>query len=89
MTLESLIIWLAIGLVAGWLASAVVGGGYGLIGDIFVGIIGSFVGGYLFRVLGIRLPITGIVGTIVVAFVGAVVLLLLVRGFRQITSRRR
>lgn len=79
MTLETLLIWAVIGLIAGWLASAVVGGGYGLIGDIVIGVVGAFLGGWLFRALGISRPDGGIVGTIIVAFVGAVVLLLLLR----------
>ncbi len=69
-----------VGLVAGLLASLVMGGiGYGILGDIVVGIIGAFLGGWLFTVLAIRMPIGGIAGTILVAFVGAVVLLLVLR----------
>lgn len=75
--------WIIVGLVAGLLASSVVGGiGAGLIGDILVGIVGAFIGGWLFSTLGIGLPIAGIPGTILVAFVGAVVLLLLFRLLR-------
>lgn len=79
MTLSMFLIWVAIGLIAGWLASAVVGGGYGLVGDIVVGIVGSFLGGIIFGQLHIAVPFAGIAGTIFVAFVGAVVLLLLLR----------
>ncbi len=79
MTLEAILIWAVIGLVAGWLASAVVGGGYGLVGDIIVGIVGAFLGGIIFRALGAGEPFGGIAGTIFVAFIGAVVLLLLLR----------
>lgn len=79
MTLETILVWAIIGLIAGWLASAVVGGGYGVLGDIIVGIVGAFLGGWLFRALGVSRPEGGIVGTIIVAFVGAVVLLLLLR----------
>ncbi|MDB5758842.1 MAG: hypothetical protein JWM30_2131, partial [Burkholderia sp.] len=44
------LIWfLLVGLIAGWLASAIVGGGFGLIGDIVIGVVGAFLGGYLFR----------------------------------------
>jgi uncharacterized membrane protein YeaQ/YmgE (transglycosylase-associated protein family) len=85
MTLETIVIWIIVGLVAGVLASAVVGSGLGLLGDIIVGIIGAFVGGWLFRAIGISLPIGGVIGTIVVAFVGAVLLLLLIRLFRRAT----
>ena len=78
-----ILIWLIIGLVAGVLASFVVGGGFGLLGDIVVGILGAFVGGWLFRQLGWSTPFPGIVGTIFVAFIGAIVLLLLLRLIRR------
>ena len=71
--------WLIVGLVAGVLASFVMGGGYGLIGDIVIGIVGAFVGGWLFRQLGVSSPISGLGGTIFVAFIGAIVLLFLLR----------
>jgi uncharacterized membrane protein YeaQ/YmgE (transglycosylase-associated protein family) len=87
MTIETFLIWIAIGLVAGWLASAVVGGGYGVIGDIVVGVVGAFLGGFIFRGLHIGVPFGGIPGTIFVAFIGAVVLLLLLRLIRRGTSR--
>jgi uncharacterized membrane protein YeaQ/YmgE (transglycosylase-associated protein family) len=79
MTVETLLLWLVIGLIAGWLASAVVGGGYGLVGDIVVGVVGAFLGGYLFRATGAASPFGGLPGTIFIAFIGAVVLLLLLR----------
>ena len=88
MTIETILIWCAIGLVAGWLASAVVGGGYGVIGDIIVGIVGSFLGGFIFRALNIGTPFHGYAGTIFVAFVGAIVLLLLLRLVRRGSTRR-
>ena len=74
-----LLIWLVVGLIAGWAAGQFMkGGGFGLIGDIVVGIIGAFIGGILF---GFLMPGTtvGIVGSIVVAFVGAVILIALLR----------
>ena len=74
--------WIIVGLVAGVLASFVVGGGFGLLGDIIVGIIGAFVGGWLFRQMGWGSP-GGLVGTIFVAFIGSVVLLLLLRLIRR------
>jgi uncharacterized membrane protein YeaQ/YmgE (transglycosylase-associated protein family) len=83
MTLETLVIWLLVGLVSGWLASLVVGGGMGIVGDIVVGIVGAFIGGWLFQTLHWRVPIGGLGGTILVAFVGAVILLLLLRLFRR------
>ena len=79
MTASTLILWVVVGLIAGWLASAVVGGGYGVVGDIIVGIVGSFLGGFIFSQLHIAVPFAGIAGTIFVAFVGAVALLLLLR----------
>ena len=79
MTASTLMLWVAIGLIAGWLASAVVGGGYGVVGDIVVGVVGSFLGGFIFSQLDIAVPFAGIAGTIFVAFVGAVALLLLLR----------
>ena len=79
--------WIIVGLVAGVLASFVVGGGLGLIGDIIVGILGAFVGGWLFARLGVSTPFGGLAGTIFTAFVGAVVLLFLIRLLRR--GRRR
>ena len=74
--------WLIVGLVAGVLASLVMGGsGYGLIGDIIIGIIGAFVGGWLFRTLGTSSPCGGLGGVIFVAFIGAVVLFLIQNEF--------
>jgi len=76
-----LIAWLVVGLVAGWLAGQFMrGGGYGLVGDIVVGIIGAFIGGFVFSLL---LPgsSAGLIGSIVVAFVGAVILIALLRAF--------
>lgn len=71
-----LVTWLIVGLVAGVLAGLLVGG-VGLIGDIIVGIVGAFVGGWIFQQLGVTTPFSGLAGTIFTAFVGAVVLLFL------------
>jgi uncharacterized membrane protein YeaQ/YmgE (transglycosylase-associated protein family) len=85
-----IITWIVVGLVAGLLASSVVGGiGYGLLGDIIVGIIGAVIGGWLFATLGVSLPYGGIAATITVAFIGAVVLLLLIRALRPGANIRR
>jgi len=70
--------WLIVGLIAGVLAGLVVGG-YGLLADIVVGIVGAFVGGFIFRHAGWHTPFTGLAGTIFVAFIGAVVLLVILR----------
>ncbi|MCY1015836.1 GlsB/YeaQ/YmgE family stress response membrane protein [Pyxidicoccus sp. MSG2] len=88
MGLETILLWAVIGLIAGWLASAVVGGGYGVIGDIVVGVVGAFLGGFIFRALGTGAPFGGLAGTIFVAFIGAVVLLLVLRLIRSSTVRR-
>ena len=87
MSAQTIVIWIAIGLAAGWLASLVVGGGYGVVGDIVLGIVGAFLGGLIFRALHLRLPFRGLASTIFVAFVGAVVLLLLMRLVRRISAR--
>ncbi len=74
------LLWfLIIGLVAGWLAGMLVkGGGFGLIGDLVVGVVGAFLGGFLFGALGISGG-GGFIGSLVVATIGAVVLLFIVR----------
>jgi uncharacterized membrane protein YeaQ/YmgE (transglycosylase-associated protein family) len=79
---------LIVGLIAGVLASLVVGG-YGLLADIVVGIVGAFVGGWIFARAGWHAPFAGIAGTIAVAFVGAVILLLLLHLVHSATYRRR
>jgi uncharacterized membrane protein YeaQ/YmgE (transglycosylase-associated protein family) len=84
-----IITWLIVGLVAGLLASFAVGGtGYGILGDIVVGIVGAFVGGMLFRSAGWHTPFAGLAGIIFVAFIGAVILLLLLHAVRRTTTRR-
>jgi uncharacterized membrane protein YeaQ/YmgE (transglycosylase-associated protein family) len=78
-----LLTWIIVGLVAGVLASLVMGGtGYGIIGDIIIGIVGAFIGGWLFRQLGVASPMGGLAGVIFVAFVGAVVLIFILRLIR-------
>ena len=88
MSLETLLLWIVIGLVAGWLASVVVGGGYGLVGDIIIGVVGSFIGGLIFRGLHIHAPFHGLASTIFVAFIGAVALLIIIRLVRSAGARR-
>jgi uncharacterized membrane protein YeaQ/YmgE (transglycosylase-associated protein family) len=88
MTAESLLVWIVVGLIAGWLASAVVGGGYGVVGDIIVGVVGAFIGGMVFRAFDVTSPFGGIAGTILVAFVGAVILLLILRAIHSLGRRR-
>lgn len=77
MSLESLIIFLAIGAVAGWIAGLLMkGGGFGLIGNIIVGVVGAVIGGWLFGVLGIAT--SGLLGSLITAVAGAAVLLFVV-----------
>lgn len=79
MSAELILIWVLVGAVAGWLAGMIVkGGGFGLLGDIVVGIIGAFVGGWLLMQLGVTIGV-GIVSVIATATIGAVALLLLLR----------
>lgn len=79
-TLTGVIWWLVVGLIAGVLASLVMrGGGYGIVGDIIVGLIGAFVGGFLMSLVG--LGGGGFVWTVFVAFIGACILIALLRAF--------
>jgi uncharacterized membrane protein YeaQ/YmgE (transglycosylase-associated protein family) len=94
LTNESLLVVLLVGIAAGWLAGLVVrGGGFGLIGDLIIGVIGAFIGDWLLPRLNIHLG-TGIVALIVNATIGAIVLLLIVRlvsgggRFRRFGRRR-
>ena len=83
MNSHSLIAWLVIGAIAGWLAGTFVkGGGFGLIGDIVVGIIGAFIGSWLAGVLHIHVG-SGWISTIITAAVGAVLLLVIFRAVRR------
>ena len=78
-----LLTWLIVGLIAGVLASLLVGSAGGVIVDIVIGVVGAFIGGWIFQAAGWHTPFTGLAGTVFVAFVGAVVLLVvlhLIRG---------
>jgi uncharacterized membrane protein YeaQ/YmgE (transglycosylase-associated protein family) len=81
MDITSLIIFLLVGLIAGWLAGKLVrGGGYGLLGDMVIGVIGAIIGGFLLPKVGLSHIVTiAILNQIVVATIGAVILLLLLR----------
>lgn len=75
--------WIIVGLVAGWLAGKVMkGGGYGVLVDIILGMLGSIVGGWLFGLLGLW-PGGGILASIIVAFVGAIILIAISRALRR------
>lgn len=74
--------FLLIGLVAGWLAGQIMkGGGYGLVGDLCLGVVGALLGGFLFGLLGIQA--SGLVGSLITATVGAIVFIALLRYFRR------
>jgi uncharacterized membrane protein YeaQ/YmgE (transglycosylase-associated protein family) len=76
---ESLLVILIVGIIAGWLAGVIVrGGGFGLIGDLLIGIVGAFIGTWLLTQFHVNLG-TGIVRAIINATIGAVVLLLILR----------
>ena len=75
--------FLIVGLIAGWLAGLVMkGGGYGVVGDMIVGVIGALLGGWLFGQLGISAG-GGLIGAIIVAFIGAVILIFLLRVIKR------
>lgn len=83
MGITNLLIFLAIGAVSGWLAGVFMkGGGYGLIGDIILGIVGAIIGGYVFGILGISAG--GLFGAIITAVVGAMLLIALIRLIKRV-----
>jgi uncharacterized membrane protein YeaQ/YmgE (transglycosylase-associated protein family) len=82
MNAEAIIIVVLVGLVAGWLAGLIWrGAGFGLIGNVLVGIVGSFIGSFLFGILHIRFY--GIIGSIVAALIGALILLFIIGKVRR------
>jgi uncharacterized membrane protein YeaQ/YmgE (transglycosylase-associated protein family) len=82
MTLESIIIFLVVGAIVGWLAGVIWRGfGFGIIGNMIVGIVGAFIGGFLFRLAGIYFY--GIAGLIISALVGALILLFIIKLIRR------
>ena len=82
MSNESLLVILVVGVVAGWLAGKIVQGtGFGIIGDLIIGVVGAFIGGWLLPQLGIQLG-AGIVSAIINATIGAVLLLFVLRLLR-------
>jgi uncharacterized membrane protein YeaQ/YmgE (transglycosylase-associated protein family) len=83
MDLQSLLIFIVVGVVAGWLAGQLVrGGGFGLVGDLVVGVIGALIAGWLFPRLGVSLG-SGIVGAIISSAIGAIILLVIIRLVRR------
>jgi uncharacterized membrane protein YeaQ/YmgE (transglycosylase-associated protein family) len=86
MTLEAIVVWVIVGAIAGWLASLVMGTNrsQGLLADIIVGVVGGVIGGFALSALGVGGAVTGInLGSIVVAFIGAVILIALLRLFSR------
>jgi uncharacterized membrane protein YeaQ/YmgE (transglycosylase-associated protein family) len=80
--LTAIIVWLVVGAVAGWLAGQIVKGhGFGLVGNIVVGIVGAFIAGWLLPTLGLGIP--GILGSIIYAAIGAVILLFVIGLFKR------
>ena len=73
-------VWfIIVGLVAGWLAGVIMkGGGFGVVGDIVVGVIGALLGGWLFSTMGVSAG-GGLLGAIIVALIGAIILIFLLR----------
>ncbi len=81
----NIIAWIVVGAIAGWLAGLMMRSRMGLLGDIIVGIIGAFIGGFVLNLIpGVDAGMSGInVGSILTAFVGAVILLAIVRAFNR------
>ncbi len=85
--LESLLVFLMIGLIAGWLAGVFFkGSGFGVLGDIILGVIGAEIGGWIFGKLGISTY--GFLGAVIMAFVGALTLLAMIKLVRNLGSTR-
>ncbi|MGN6193032.1 MAG: GlsB/YeaQ/YmgE family stress response membrane protein [Rhodanobacteraceae bacterium] len=83
MGIESIIVWLIVGAIAGWLAGLIVrGGGFGLLGNIVVGIIGAVVAGWLLPQLGINLG-TGVIRAIINAAIGGIIVLVILSLIRR------
>ena len=80
--LSGLIWWIVVGLIAGWLAGKVMkGGGYGVVMDIVLGIAGAILGGWVFGLQGLHAG--GLIGSIVVAFIGAVILVWIIHQIKK------
>jgi uncharacterized membrane protein YeaQ/YmgE (transglycosylase-associated protein family) len=79
----SFVWFILVGLIAGWLAGVLMkGGGFGVIGDIIVGILGALIGGFVFSSFGVSAG-GGMLGSIIVATIGAVILIFLLRLIRR------
>lgn len=83
MTIESLLIFLIVGAIAGWLAGVIVKGrGLGLLGNIVIGIVGAFLAGWLLPQLGLYIG-GGLIGAIINAMIGAIILLVIIMAVRR------
>ncbi|OGO05528.1 MAG: transglycosylase [Chloroflexi bacterium RBG_13_56_8] len=81
--MPNFLLFLVIGLIAGWLASRIMRAApFGLVGDLIVGVVGAFIGGWIFDLLGISAG--GILGSLVTALVGAIVLLYVLRLIKRV-----
>ncbi len=84
MGIDSIIVWLVVGAIAGWLAGLIVkGGGFGLLGNIVIGIIGAVVAGWLLPTLGIHLG-TGIIAAIIDSAIGGVIVLVIISLIKRV-----
>ena len=86
-SLTAVLWWLVVGLIAGFLASMVMrGGGYGIVGDIVVGLVGALLGGFLASLIG--LGSSGFIGTIIIAFIGACILIAILHAVSRSYPRK-
>ncbi len=86
LTLNQVVILLVLGLIAGFLASLVMKGGFGIVGDMVIGVVGSFLGNFLAGLLGIGGGSDLNLRSIIIAFIGAVIIIAI---YRAVTHRRR
>jgi len=87
LTASTVVWWLVVGLIVGLIASFIMRGGYGLVADIIIGIVGAFLGGFLASLVGIGAG--GLLGTIIIAVIGACILIAILRAVSGGYSRRR
>ncbi len=87
LTASTIVWWLVVGLIVGLLASFIMRGGYGIVGDIVIGIVGAFLGGFLASLVGIGSG--GLVATIIIAVIGACILIAILRAISGSYGRRR
>ncbi len=87
LTASTVVWWLVVGLIVGLLASFIMRGGYGIVGDIVIGIVGAFLGGFLASLVGIGSG--GLLATIIIAVIGACILIAILRAISGGTGYRR